>query len=204
MPEIQAKTKILTAIYADFDLQAAPFKNGAICRPGCAYCCTHFGRVDVTTLEGLAIHDWIESLPPAESVPLRQACRRNMQAQKQGRPAACPFLNPDRRCRIYPIRPFSCRRLYSLQPCEIKGPLVHRQVMVAAARIIQDLQAADAIGYSGHISVILQLLSRADFRRSYRQGIFNPQKIAAFGRSHGLIINRSASGIQNGPLRHHL
>lgn len=197
MLDIHAKTAMLAPIYDDFDRLAAPYKNGAVCRAGCAYCCTHFGRVDVTTLEGLVIWDWIETRPAEESARLRQVCRHNMQAQQQGRAAACPFLSSERHCRIYQIRPFSCRRLYSLQPCEVKGPVVHRQVMADAARIIQTLQATDATGYTGHISAILELLNRAGFRRSYRRGQFDPRQIATFGRAHGLIINRRAPAPPN-------
>jgi len=204
MPEIHPNTRILDPIYADFDRQAAPFKQAAICRPGCAYCCTHFGRVDVTTCEALVIHDWIESRGRDESIQLRQACQANLEARRHGQAATCPFLSCDRHCRIYPIRPFSCRRLYSLQSCEVRGPVVHRQVMAIADRAINRLQAFDQNGYTGHISVVLHLLNRADFRHSYRRGAFNPKKIAAFGRSHGLIINRRVSEAPDGPTRHHI
>jgi hypothetical protein len=204
MPDIHPNTRILAPIYADFDLQAAPYKEGAVCRPGCAYCCTHFGRVDVTTCEALVIHDWIESLGRDKTTLLRQACQTNLQDKQRGRAADCPFLTSTRQCRIYPIRPFSCRRLYSLQPCEARGPVVHRQVMACADRTIHRLQAADINGYTGHITVILHLLNQDDFRRSYARGVFDPKKIAAFGRAHGLIINRSAPEVSDGPPRHHI
>jgi uncharacterized protein len=53
------------------------------------------------------------------------------------------------------------------------------------------LQALDFRGYSEHITYILHLLSQPDFLTIYLSGGFNPVKIAAFGKSRGIIINCS-------------
>jgi uncharacterized protein len=53
------------------------------------------------------------------------------------------------------------------------------------------LQALDSNGYSEHITYILHLLSQPDFLTIYLSGGFNPVKIAAFGKSRGIIINCS-------------
>ncbi len=55
------------------------------------------------------------------------------------------------------------------------------------------MQQLDDTGYSGHISFILHLLDRPSFRKLYLAGGFDPQKIMAFGRAHGIIINRFVS-----------
>jgi hypothetical protein len=55
------------------------------------------------------------------------------------------------------------------------------------------MQKLDSSGYSGHISYILFLLDKEEFRNLYLRGKFKPQKIADFGRNHGILINRSVS-----------
>ncbi|MBW1717643.1 MAG: hypothetical protein JRJ77_17835 [Deltaproteobacteria bacterium] len=54
------------------------------------------------------------------------------------------------------------------------------------------MQRLDDTGYSGHISFILYLLDKPGFRKLYLSGGFDPGKIARFGKSHGIVINRFA------------
>lgn len=49
-------------IYNDFESSVQIYKAGAVCKIGCAFCCIHFGTVDIITLEGFIIHEWIEAL----------------------------------------------------------------------------------------------------------------------------------------------
>ena len=51
--DITAKKTDLESIYRRYEADVAEFKRGAFCKSGCAYCCTHYGTVDMTTLEGL-------------------------------------------------------------------------------------------------------------------------------------------------------
>ena len=189
---LKEKKKQLREIYERYEAEARPFKKEAICQVGCAYCCTDVGDVDITTLEGLIIWERLNTLPR----PLRQQIQKkivqNRQEKEQARIAPCPFLKDDDTCLVYDIRPFSCRQLYSLEECRVKGPTVHRQAVDIAKATVKDLQRLDDTGYSGHFSFILHLFERAQFKKLYLSGGFDPGKIASFGKSHSLTINRFA------------
>jgi hypothetical protein len=184
------KQEQLFAIYEQFESQAMPWKKDALCGPGCSYCCTHFGSVDVTTLEALNINDFVMSLPDGERDALRRGIAANRELKLNGQTAPCPFLGGDQTCRIYAIRPFSCRQLYSVRPCAATGPTVHRGAREMVQATIRKLQALDDTGYSGHISFVLALLENPRFLELYRSGRFKPEAVAEFGRQHRLIINR--------------
>ncbi len=57
---------------------------------------------------------------------------------------------------------------------------------------MREIQKLDDAGYSGHISYIIHLLDDLSFRKLYLSGGFAPEQIMKFGKTHGLIINRSA------------
>ncbi len=152
-----------------------------------------YGKVDITTLEGRIIHAWVAQRHPDERTALQRKIDKNRKAQAKGAAAPCPFLKSDHTCRIYAIRPFSCRQLYSVRPCEGRGPTVHRQSRKAAKKAIAQLQRLDTTGYSGHISDILCLLDQIRFRKVYYKGGFDPSLIIDFGKKHGIVINRKAS-----------
>jgi hypothetical protein len=124
---------------------------------------------------------------------IRKKIVTNMKMRKKRSTSACPFLKNDRTCRIYAIRPFSCRQLYSLKECSGQGPTVHRQAVELSRTTVQRLQQLDINGYSGHISFILHLLDRPGFRTLYQSGGFDPGKIVSFGKTHGIVINRAVS-----------
>ena len=191
--DIKAKRKKLKKIYDDFESSAQKFKQGAICKLGCAFCCTHFGNVDVITLEGLIIHEWIDSLNKPRQTDIRKKIVKNMKKKENRAIALCPFLKEDNTCLIYNIRPFSCRQLYSLKECTDRGPTVHRQTVELAKMTVKRLQQLDSTGYSGHISYILHLLDKPEFRKLYKSGGFNPGAILSFGKKHGIVINPMVS-----------
>ncbi len=56
------------------------------------------------------------------------------------------------------------------------------------------MQQLDDTGYSGHISFVLYLLDRPEFRKIYLSGGFDPSKIMEFGKNHGMVINRNVCG----------
>lgn len=188
------KISRLREVYTEFERMAAPWKSNALCRPECSFCCTHFGRVDVITLEALLIHDWIEGLPEENREPLRAAVAANREFKLNGRAAPCPFLDADKTCRICEIRPFSCRQLYSVRPCSGSGPTVHRAAKGVVDAVVRGLQKLDDTGYSGHISFVLELMGMSKFMQVYRSGGFNPQEVAEAGRKYRLAINRMMAG----------
>jgi hypothetical protein len=190
------KQRRLTEIYAAYEAAAQGFKQGAVCRAGCAFCCTHYGPLDILTLEGCLIRAWLAARPRSQRVALSGKIAENRRLKENGRAARCPFLDGRDNCRIYPLRPFSCRQLYSLRPCGATGPTVHRAAVALAQDTVRQLQRLDETGYSGHLTFILTLLDQPDFRRTYRAGGFDPGRIAAFAKSHRIVINRlvAASG----------
>ena len=182
----------LKQIYDAYEKEVALFKIGAICKPGCSFCCTHFGNVDITTLEGRIIHEWVHRQRPEHRAVLRRKLKKNQKAKEKGAAAPCPFLKSDHTCEIYPIRPFSCRQLYSVRQCDSRGPTLHRQSREAAQRAIARLQQLDTNGYSGHISYILNLLDQKRFCNVYFKNGFDPSTIQAFGKKHGIVVNQKA------------
>lgn len=191
--DIKTKLEKLKEIYDDFEIKARPFKAGAVCEVGCAFCCIHFGNVDAITLEGLIIHEWIETLDKQDQIKIRKKIAKNMKKREKGSITRCPFLKKDNTCLIYMIRPFSCRQLYSLRKCTNSGPMVHRQAVELAKKTVKKLQQLDATGYSGHISYILHLIAKPDFKELYKAGGFDPINIMPFGKKYGIVINRMVS-----------
>jgi len=164
---LEDKCKELEVLYETFERATAPFVAQAVCGPGCADCCTNVGEIYAATLEALRIAKYIETLPVFHAAVLRQKIAENRAQKKHNLLLPCPFLDPQRRCAIYPVRPFSCRRLYSLEPCGIKGPVVHREFWALAEQFTRALQALDPRGYSGHVSYVLGLLEDPFFREAY-------------------------------------
>ena len=184
----------LEAIYAQFERRAAPYRAAAVCRPGCALCCTRVGNVDATTMEALRIGQHLARLPRARRSALEKALSRNRRQKQRGGFVRCPFLQKNDTCMIYDLRPFSCRQLYSLAVCTEQGPTVHRQAVDLAKETVAALQRLDADGYSGHISYVLELLDDDAFRSFYLSGGFDPARVMAFARPRGLVINRLVAG----------
>ena len=188
---MQTRIEALEKIYQSFEQETAPFRTGAACSEGCAYCCTDAGRIDCTTLEALRIHDHMAKMARPRRRDLQKALKRDMYRRETGKPSPCPFLAKTRACSIYPLRPFACRRIYSLHRCAPEQPpMLSRQAMTLAQNAIAAQQRLDANGYSGHLSFMLHLLDQPEFRATYRAGGFKPETIMAFGKSHGIVINK--------------
>jgi hypothetical protein len=184
----------LSQIYQEFERHAAPYRASAACRKGCAYCCTDAGRIDITTLEGLAIREVMGGLPRARQLMLNKALAADLKKREKGQTSPCPFLMKNKACMIYAARPFACRRIYSVEICgKSQPPVLHRQVMDLGAGAIQALQRLDHAGYSGHLSFILCMLEAPGFLATYLAGEYAPQEIMNFGRSHNIVINRLAA-----------
>lgn len=189
--KILNKKEKLTEIYSDFEKSADEVKKFAACKVGCADCCIYVGNVDITTMEGVVIQNRLENFEKKLKAKIRKKLDKNKAERERGVLARCAFLKEeDNTCRIYDIRPFSCRRIYSIKQCNQNQPVVHRQAIELADYTISKMQQLDDTGYSGHMSFILYLLDKSGFRKIYMGGKFNPGKIMNFGKNHGIIINR--------------
>lgn len=186
-------TQQLREIYDDFERAAAGPKAAAACRIGCAFCCTTVGDVDITTLEGVIIRGHLASLPKKLRLRLEKAVSENHRDKGCASLLPCPFLTGEKTCAIYPVRPFICRRLYSVKRCGDTGPTLHREAAALSDAAVTALQQLDDTGYSGHISHILHLLGMPGFRRRYLSGGFDPAEILDFGKAHRIRINRFAA-----------
>jgi Fe-S-cluster containining protein len=186
------KREKLARIYQRFEQDASEYKKDAICKIGCAFCCTDVGNVDTTTLEGVIIQERIKKFPERLKRAVTKKVTQNRLEKENKKIARCPFLKEDDTCLIYEIRPFSCRQLYSISKCEGQGPTVHRQARELSEQAVREMQQLDDTGYSGHVSFILHLLDSPGFLKLYLSGGFDPGKVAEFGKSHGLVINRFA------------
>jgi Fe-S-cluster containining protein len=188
----EAKINKLYDIYARSERETALFRQHAFCKAGCSFCCTFMGNIDIVTLEGLVILEYIKDQPEEFRVALKKRISINKNEKEKGCKAHCPFLLENKTCLIYAIRPFSCRQLYSLRQCGDSQPMAHRQAVESAQSTVKEMQQLDDTGYSGHISYILHLLDDTSFRKLYLSGRFTPERIMKFGKEHGLIINRFA------------
>ncbi len=195
-------TSQLKEIYSRFETDAAAFTRDAVCTAGCAFCCTSVGSVDITTLEGWVIRSHLAGLPRKQRIGLEKALAVNRRKKERQALVPCPFLKADQTCAIYTVRPFSCRRLYSLKKCGKTGPTIHREAAALSDAGVTALQRLDHTGYSGHISYVLQLLDMPRFRKRYLSGGFEPAEIMAFGKSHGIVINRFMTARRPDDRRH--
>ena len=188
---MKQKIDELFEIYARFEADTADYRLKAACAKGCAFCCSDAGAIDITTLEGLVIGEQMGKMPRARQTNIKKALARDMKKRRAGGISPCPFLLKTRACMIYAIRPFACRRIYSLHVCTTEKPAqIHRRVMSLARESIRSLQRLDENGYSGHISYILHLLEAPKFRNTYLSGDFKPEEVMVFGKQHGIIINK--------------
>lgn len=169
---------------------AEPYLDSAVCGPGCADCCTNVGDIDSTTLEGFNIVCHLQKLDALQQKAFQKALKENARLKASSKFVRCPFLLKNDRCGIYPVRPFSCRRLYSVSKCGKEGPTVDRHFWELAEGTVGAIQKLDDTGYSGHLTFIIQLLKEARFRNTYLAGGFSPDDISLFAREHRLVINR--------------
>jgi Fe-S-cluster containining protein len=193
-PAVKAKMEKMAAVYDAFAGLTAPCREAAACGPGCAFCCKGPGAIDITTLEGLVILERLGRMPRKGRQRIEKAIAKDRRLREGQAYGNCPFLQKNDRCCIYDQRPFACRRLYSLETCSgNQPPVLHRQVMESAEETLAQLQRLDDTGYSGHLSYILYMLETPAFLDTYLSGGFEPERVAAYGRSHRIVINRSVA-----------
>ena len=185
------KQEKLKTIYDPFDENTAAYRHDAACSNSCAFCCTADGSIDITTLEGLEIREYIEKLPRPRSKNMHKILTQEFKKREAKKVAPCPFLLKNNACMIYDIRPFACRRIYSLHVCSKVNPtMLNRHVMNHAEDTVRELQRLDDPGYSGHISYILFMLDTPRFLETYLAGDFKPEELTDFGKTHKIVINR--------------
>lgn len=192
IPWFDERVRKLEGVYDAFQSRALPFVAGAACRPGCADCCTNVGEIYTTTLEGLRIRLALQAMSVFEARVLRQRIAENKEEKKRSLLLPCPFLDPEKHCRIYAVRPFTCRRLYSIEPCGQKGPVVHRDLWALAEEFTRAVQALDPLGYSGHVSYILSLFDDPSFTESYMAQKPFPKALERLVRDYDLLIHAQA------------
>ncbi len=190
---IEEKKEKLQEIYNQYEKDVGEFKKAAACVIGCADCCIDVGKIDITTLEGIIIYEQIAIFEEPLRSEIKAKLLQNKAESEERKLVRCAFLKEDNSCLIYHIRPFSCRQLYSVRKCNGASPTIHRHALELARQTMEKMQRLDSNGYSGHISYILHLLDDRNFRESYLRRRFEPQKIAEFGRSHKIFINRFVS-----------
>jgi uncharacterized protein len=176
--DIETKAKKLLELYQDFEEKARVHREAAVCAVGCADCCINVGNVEAVTLEGWLILEHMKGMDSGRRSLLKKKIEENAREKEESIYTRCAFLQDNLSCVIYPVRPFSCRRLYSVVRCGEKGPTVHRQVWQMAEDTVAAIQALDADGCFGHLSHILPLLQEPGFRKTYLSGDYALSKIS--------------------------
>lgn len=190
--DLDEKKRKLFELYEKFEREAASYKAQAVCTKGCAYCCIEVGSVGTTTLEGLVILEYLKAWSRQEIIEIKRRLRQNRNEKQSRLLVRCVFLDEDHCCLIYPVRPFSCRRLYSVRKCDGKGPVIHRQALALARQTEREIQRLDPWGCSGHISFILHLLEKKPLRRSYLRGDWDPANLRTLLERYELVLHRGS------------
>ncbi len=132
---------------------------GIACRKGCAFCCHAY--VAVSAPEALLAAQRLRSLPEPErtlaAARVREIDHRTRELaprDRAGRWIPCPMLE-DGRCRIYDVRPFSCRAEMSMDAgaCESlaagKDARVRSPALAPALKIMYSTALAVAARRAG-------------------------------------------------------
>ena len=158
-------------IIDEFDRWAG--KYGRICTMGCSCCCT--GSVTITALEGERIlgfavkngmEQWLADRlrQPVQIGRLRMTTNEFARACLSGREAdpgtceqltPCPFLADDI-CRVYPVRPFSCRCFISTSRCSATRPAQADQHYLSASTAV--LQLIEHLGQREYWGIMTDVL----------------------------------------------
>jgi uncharacterized protein len=190
--DFKGKTRELQALYRDFEEKTRAYRKDAVCLAGCADCCTNVGSVDAVSLEGWLILERLKTMDPARRSQFKRKLEENARIKREAIYARCAFLMDNGNCAIYPVRPFSCRRLYSLVRCGESGPTVHRQVWKMAEETVAALQRLDDGGCSGHLSHILLFLQDSALRKAYLDGTLTPELV--LGSDHAVNLSFNSFG----------
>ena len=186
------KKKQVFVLYEQYEGLVEPFKEQAVCEKGCASCCIDVGSVGATTLEGLIITEYLQGWDRQALKEINRGLRKNRNDKLRQVFARCAFLDQEQSCRIYAVRPFSCRRLYSVRKCDGQGAVVHRQAVMLGQKIEKELQKLDPDGWSGHLSVILHLLEKTGSRQGYLRENWRTEKFKDIIERYELVVHKVA------------
>jgi hypothetical protein len=184
---LEHRLDALQRIYAIHDQVLASYDLA--CRQGCDPCCT--ANVTLTGLEALRIVEGLGARCEPLIAPMlasrdprrfRPAFTINAIAamalagedspEEGADPEAgsCPLL-ADRRCAIYPLRPFACRCMVSTRPCTKGGYATIDDFLVTVNTVFQQvIEHLDAGGCTGNLSDVLPLLSQPDILADCQRG----------------------------------
>ena len=189
MDFIEKKRQVFQ-LYDEYERSVRPYKTQAVCEKGCASCCIDVGNVGATTLEGLIILEYLQGWDKRAIEGINRSLRENRSEKLKSVLVRCPFLDDEASCGIYAVRPFSCRRLYSVKKCDGQGAVVHKQAHVLGQKMEKELQKLDPEGCSGHLSFILHLLEKEPFRRGYLKGSWNVEDFRDIIEGYDLVVHR--------------
>ena len=188
--EISEKKEQVFALYEKFERLAEPFKEQAVCEKGCGSCCTDVGNVGATTLEGMIILEYLQGWDNQAIEDINRRLKENRSEKLKSVLVRCPFLDEEASCDIYAVRPFSCRRLYSVKKCHGQGAVIHRQAHVLGQKLEKELQNLEPGGCSGHLSFILHLLEQERFRWSYLKGSWKVEDFWDIVERFDLVVHK--------------
>lgn len=118
------------------------------CGKGCSFCCYQPVGINLAEARTIALHlstlpadiqtDSLKRLKKMNNVPVEKYAPSGLNKR-----FPCPFLHEDSSCRIYDVRPLSCRRYSSLsvETCKrlYEGDASARHAAIALQRIVADL-----------------------------------------------------------------
>jgi len=185
----EKKTKVYE-LYENYERLVQPYKSQAVCEKGCASCCIDVGSVGATTLEGLIILEYIQGWDRQALKEINRNLGENRNDKLSQVFSRCAFLDQEQSCRIYAVRPFSCRRLYSVRQCDGQGAVVHRQAVMLGQKIEKELQELDPDGCSGHLSFILHLLEKHGSRQGYLREDWSTKKFKDIIERYELVMHK--------------
>lgn len=187
----EKKTKV-NELYDKYERLVKPYKSQAVCEKGCASCCIDVGSVGATTMEGLIILEHLQGWNGQAVEEINRSLKANRSEKLNRALVRCPFLDEEQGCRIYAVRPFSCRRLYSVRKCDGQGAVVHRQAVVVGQKIEKELQGLDAEGCSGHLSYILHLLEKNGLHEDYLRENWSTEEFKDLIERYELVVHKGA------------
>ena len=190
--DLDTKKKQIFKLYEKYERLVEPFKEQAVCEKGCASCCIDVGSVGAATLEGVIILDYLQGWDNQAREGIKRGLKKNLKEKLNNVFARCAFLDEEQNCLIYEVRPFSCRRLYSMRRCEGQGPVVHRQAYIIGQKTEKELQQLDPEGCSGHLSFILHLLEKNRFREGYLRENWSTEKFKDIIKRYELVVHKEA------------
>ncbi len=187
---LNEKMRRVSELYEEYEKIVWAYKSQALCEKACASCCIDVGIVGATTLEGLIILEHLQGWERQLRIEIVRRLEENRLEKPNSVFTRCAFLDEEQICRIYPVRPFSCRRLYSVRKCDGQGAVVHRQAVVLGQKFEKELQNLDPNGCSGHLSFILYMFEQKAFRRAYLLGNHNPDRFKDLIERYELVLHR--------------